>query len=654
MAKFHGEYWNGYNLHAEEVDIEKDIQEYIKQTSDNDYSHIIKYDNRWLTFFHLTEMRKSLLNWYEFREDAELLEVGGGMGALTGLFCKRCAHVTTVEPSWFRAESINARYRDIENLDIYAGSIHDINFGKKFDYITVIGMPEYLNHDNCSGNPYVDYLKSLSQLLKPDGKLLIAIENKYGIKYWCGGREEHSGIPFEGINGYPNGGSVGGVGKKELEKILISSGLHRYKFYYPMPDFKVPQVVYSEKFLPQSGLQSRITPYYLDNSTLLASEMDLYDDLIDNGVFEFFSNSFLVECGFDENFCSVIYAATTTDRSAADRFCTTIHEGGIVKKMPLEIEGNTSVQHIYSNLMELQTRGIHIVPHKLENNKLVMPYVECESLEAYLKKIIRQDKGKFIALFDKLYACILKSSDWVDTEANFFYDSRNPELEYGPILQKAYIDLIPNNCFYCDGELVFFDQEFVKENYPAAFIMFRAIKYMYLFIPNADDSIPLEDMKIRYRLTEVWNVFENSDMDFVKENRNYSLYAHFQQWSYVDRKIISDNALKLMRSDEAELLLRRGYRRIAIYGYGHMGRKLHQKLKDSTIEVAYVIDQNADSIIQSSYTDIPIVHPAHPFAHVDAIVISVVSAAGDIQELLKKKVDYPVITLEEIAAKALP
>ena len=40
------------------------------------------------------------------------------------------------------------------------------------------------------------FLIKIKQLLKPDGKLLIAIENQYGLKYWCGALEDHTGLPL--------------------------------------------------------------------------------------------------------------------------------------------------------------------------------------------------------------------------------------------------------------------------------------------------------------------------------------------------------------------------------------------------------------------------------------------------------------------------
>lgn len=64
----------------------------------------------------------------------------------------------------------------------------------------------------------------IKKLLRPDGKLLIAIENKYGLKYWCGAPEDHSGIPFDGINDYKYSNIARTFSKKQLENIIKQSG----------------------------------------------------------------------------------------------------------------------------------------------------------------------------------------------------------------------------------------------------------------------------------------------------------------------------------------------------------------------------------------------------------------------------------------------
>ena len=142
-----------------------------------------------------------------------------------------------MELSKRRATAAWLRCREKENLEIIVGNLNDIQFEKKFDYITLIGVLEYQGSYTNSENPYKDFLKKIKQLLKPNGKLLIAIENQYGLKYWCGAREDHTGIPFEGMNQYSfTQRGVRTFSKSALENLVKESGFKNTYFYYPMPD----------------------------------------------------------------------------------------------------------------------------------------------------------------------------------------------------------------------------------------------------------------------------------------------------------------------------------------------------------------------------------------------------------------------------------
>ena len=89
--------------------------------------------------------------------------------------------------------------------------------------------------------------------------------------------------------------------------------------------------------------------------------------------------------------------------------------------------------------------------------------------------------------------------------------------------------------------------------------------------------------------------------------------------------------------------LKNDYKAVAIYGMKELGERLYDELKDSEIEVKYVIDKNADAI----YADVEVVDPEDSLENVDAIVVTAIHYFDEISEMLKEKVDYPVISLED-------
>lgn len=275
-------------------DIENELLEIVKNNSD--LNAVIAQDNRWPVLCHFSPQRRNLLEWYNFKPHASVLEIGAGCGAITGLLCEKNDRVVAVELSKRRAEITAYRHRNKANLEIMVGNLNDMKFIQKFDYITLIGVLEYAAAFTATAQPHLDFLTSLRRLLKPDGVLIVAIENKFGLKYWAGAREDHTGDFFEGLEGYPQNNRIATFGRKELTNLLTDAGFAGLEYYYPMPDYKLPGQIYSSQYLPRIGQLGSYAPNYDHERIRLFKENLVYNHIIKNDAFEFFANSFLVFC----------------------------------------------------------------------------------------------------------------------------------------------------------------------------------------------------------------------------------------------------------------------------------------------------------------------------------------------------------------------
>ncbi len=86
-----------------------------------------------------------------------------------------------------------------------------------------------------------------------------------------------------------------------------------------------------------------------------------------------------------------------------------------------------------------------------------------------------------------------------------------------------------------------------------------------------------------------------------------------------------------------------GYKRIAIYGMAEIGRLLLDELKNTDIEIVYGIDKNPNA------TDrIDIIAPEDDLPEVDVIVVTAIAYFDEIEELLSKNSDIPVISMESV------
>ena len=524
---------------------DEDILEYIKNGRTDYYEEVLKKDTRWEVFYHLSQMRTSLLNWYEFEEESTILEIGGGFGAITGLLCRRCGSVVTFEPSPFKAEGIRIRYRDSKNLQVIDGEWTEAAFkGKKFDYV-FLNSETFFDKGSLNAKEYIEWFSRANRLLKENGKLLIAAENRYGIRYFCGEVEPGTNIPFAGINRCDQAAGYF-FSRHELMQYIHKADFRDCKFYYPLPGNQFPQLIYSDEYLPQKDICERLMFYYRNKDSLIALERELYTDILDNQVFPFMANSFLVECGNRESFSDAIYAAVSTDRGREHSFATVVCKGDVVKKTALYPEGKKSEEMIFCNLRDIQEHGLKIVPHIRESKGLSMPCIKNITFSDYLRHLILDgNKEVFTNLLERLYQQILQSSEHVESSKSRFPLDNGIKADLGVILKKAYIDMVPFNCFYQNGDFYFFDQEFVRDYYPAAYTMFRALRYTYFSIPEAEALVPMEILKEKYGLQENWEAFSREEDRFVSENRRYDIYGGFYSWTWVGKDRLRKNAEKL-------------------------------------------------------------------------------------------------------------
>ena len=267
-----------------------------QQYGDIDYSEVIAREKSWPILYHFSHIRENILSWLPIGKEDEVLEIGSGCGAVTGALAAKAAQVDCIELSMKRTMINASRHRNASNVRILVGNFQDIEprLGKKYDWITLIGVFEYSEAYIQSEKPYQDMLRRISSHLKPGGKIIVAIENRLGLKYWAGCTEDHVGSYFEGLEGYPHTSGVKTFSRSELEQVISEAGSFTSKFYYPYPDYKMPMAIYSDDYLPKAGELNNVR-YNFDRERIrLFDEARVADTILQNHLFPEFSNSFLV------------------------------------------------------------------------------------------------------------------------------------------------------------------------------------------------------------------------------------------------------------------------------------------------------------------------------------------------------------------------
>ena len=338
--------------------VEDDLLDIVKNLSPVEYTKAIEERKSWPVLYHLSPLRENIVDWIPMNKTDKVLEVGSGCGAITGAFARKAGSVTCVDLSKKRS-LINAyRHSECDNVTIHVGNFKDIepHLPNDFDYICLIGVFEYGQSYIGGDTPYEDFLKILMPHLKKDGRIIIAIENKYGLKYFAGCKEDHLGTYFSGIENYEAGGGVRTFSRRGLEHIFRNCGVKESHFYYPYPDYKFMTTIYSDAYQPGKGELSNNMRNFDRDRMLLFDEKNAYDGIVADGLFPVFANSYLAVIGSDFD---VKYAKYSNDRAPEYTIRTEIGKAADgkpwVRKYPL---GKASQDHVrgmevaFENLVE--------------------------------------------------------------------------------------------------------------------------------------------------------------------------------------------------------------------------------------------------------------------------------------------------------------
>lgn len=117
-------------------------------------------------------------------------------------------------------------------------------------------------------------------------------------------------------------------------------------------------------------------------------------------------------------------------------------------------------------------------------------------------------------------------------------------------------------------------------------------------------------------------------------DKHLALFKMMNQWVRVKQE----------GKNLSEYLIDNGYKKIAIYGMSFAGETLLEELKNSDVKVEYGIDKNAKNM----YKDVDIFTLEDNLKAVDAVVVTAITFFDEIEEVLDKKLNCPIISLEDV------
>lgn len=468
------------------------------------------------TYEELLKLKRNIINWYPFKENSKILEIWEGEEKNQG----------EIEQEQQTAKELNSQTM-------------------QYDYVVIIGL----------GNKTINELLDIScKKLKEEGILIIAVDNSLGITNFC----------------TENANQANKISRTLLETALENNGLKNKKFYYPMPNYKATNVIFTDEFLPNFETIGRSIPLYDENVEIALEEISRFNTIIeeDKKLFKIFANSYLVEAtkgDLEEN--NISFISYSNIRKPEYRIRTMIKGDEVYKTNNTE-ESKNHIENLKQNINILNNCKINTVDtynedyiiSKYQNTNFLLDNVILNKLK----------EGNFKEALDIIYSFQnelqekLQPIEEPEKEPNCFdkhnIEYKKEEIENLHFIKYGLWDLIFQNCFYINNEFCFFDQEWYEENIPVEFIIYRAIKYFNKISTYIEKNDLYEKINLNNSQIELFDKLDNELQEEIRDEKIWKIMTSKEarrmliKLNHLEQENIHLNALVTQYTDRIKNL----------------------------------------------------------------------------------------------------
>lgn len=343
------------------------------------------------------------------------------------------------------------------------------NLDGMWDYIVVSDVFARVPALFTGKAPYQQFFDVIKKHLNPDGHVILAVDNRYGLQYFAGCKERLTGKYFEGLEGYGNSEGISTFSKEAVLEMVKEAGFASAKTYYPYPNFRYMTALYTDEHLPSPGELNKNLCNFEEERMILFNEAAVFDGLIKEGKFQEFSNSYLFDLTLEEQECEeeLLFLKYSVERDERFRIRTEIVRKAdgtkVVRKVPYGEKAKAHVEKIKhweeTLRKQYEPAGVSVNRCTLTDKGAEFEFLKGETLESVLDDYLEKDD--FEGFIEEIKKYIAKLEQIVSPKAN------NVDLIFS--------NIILNN----DGKWNVIDYEWTFEaELPLRFIIHRAI-YLY-------------------------------------------------------------------------------------------------------------------------------------------------------------------------------
>ena len=321
--------------------------------------------------------------------------------------------------------------------------------------------------------------------------------------------------------------------RKEIEELLNKLGLIYRKFYYPLPDNNITNVIFTNKHLPDEETISRnITLYSPEQIEKNVQNSEFIKIIRQNPeLFKIFANSFFIECSKSEFKDNQIEFVSFSNMRKEEYRIKTIIKGEYVYKSAINDKSIEHIKKVKENIDILKKLNLN----SLDNYDDIGIISKYQRDEKTLDKIIIEKikKGQYEEaknIVNNLF-CELKNKLIVEKPEKNVFDDYNIDYEEADIESLTFVkygfwDMIFQNIFYIDKQYYFYDQEWLDNNVPIEYIVYRAMLYNQELSQLINKDELFANFNIKEPQIKLFRELDNKLQEKTRDEKAWNIHLH--------------------------------------------------------------------------------------------------------------------------------
>jgi 2-polyprenyl-3-methyl-5-hydroxy-6-metoxy-1,4-benzoquinol methylase len=217
-------------------------------------------DNPWLDQIVTSPARSLFFQQNAPARGSTVLDIGAGWGQIALPLARESgAQVTALEPTPERLAFIQAAAQQekiADHMHFIQADFLEVEFEPLFDLVCCIGVLEWVPkfRPGDARETQLEFLRRMRSVLKPGGSCCIGIENRIGLKYLMGARDDHTGqrniSVFDAVLASAKHRAATGeelraftYSHAEYLQLFHEAGFTKVKSFAAFPDYKLPQLI---------------------------------------------------------------------------------------------------------------------------------------------------------------------------------------------------------------------------------------------------------------------------------------------------------------------------------------------------------------------------------------------------------------------------